>query len=241
MAPRHRRARWVDVGDHGFDLFTADLRCEPWKHAEPHGDLPVRRRPDLPSDLRAVRLARDRGRRELRRRGLARPRLPRLARAADRPCATRVHRQDRAVEGREEVDRGALPDVDADRRCSRHHRAQQLGTRHVPGRSPWGGYDLSHTAVDPDRKVEPRSSVVRPTSTWSHARRRRRGHRSRRLIGARRTPERRATRRSLRRNRDQPRSTHDARVPAPAGHQHRPQLQRPARHRPAPQSSSAPR
>jgi hypothetical protein len=28
------------------------------------------------------------------------------------------------------------------------------GTRHVPGRSPWGGYDLSHTAVDPDRIVE---------------------------------------------------------------------------------------
>lgn len=23
-----------------------------------------------------------------------------------------------------------------------------FGTRHVPGRSPWGGYDLSHTAVD---------------------------------------------------------------------------------------------
>jgi len=29
------------------------------------------------------------------------------------------------------------------------------GTRHVPGRSPWGGYDLSHTAVDPNHKVEP--------------------------------------------------------------------------------------
>lgn len=28
------------------------------------------------------------------------------------------------------------------------------GTRHVPSRSPWGGYDLSHTAVDPDRVVE---------------------------------------------------------------------------------------
>jgi hypothetical protein len=23
------------------------------------------------------------------------------------------------------------------------------GTRHVPGRSPWGGYDLAHTAIDP--------------------------------------------------------------------------------------------
>lgn len=31
-----------------------------------------------------------------------------------------------------------------------------LGTRHVPGRSPWGGYDISHPAVDPERKVETR-------------------------------------------------------------------------------------
>ena len=29
-----------------------------------------------------------------------------------------------------------------------------FGTRHVPGRSPWGGYDISHTAIDPDRIVE---------------------------------------------------------------------------------------
>lgn len=29
-----------------------------------------------------------------------------------------------------------------------------FGTRHVAGRSPWGGYDLFHTAVDPDRIVE---------------------------------------------------------------------------------------
>ena len=27
----------VAVGDHGFDLFTADLRCEPWTHGEAHG------------------------------------------------------------------------------------------------------------------------------------------------------------------------------------------------------------
>lgn len=29
------------------------------------------------------------------------------------------------------------------------------GTRHVPCRSPWGGYDLAHTAVDPQRRVTP--------------------------------------------------------------------------------------
>ena len=29
-----------------------------------------------------------------------------------------------------------------------------LAERHVPGRSPWGGYDISHTAIDPDRIVE---------------------------------------------------------------------------------------
>lgn len=28
------------------------------------------------------------------------------------------------------------------------------GPRNVPGRSPWGGYDLSHTALDPNRVVE---------------------------------------------------------------------------------------
>lgn len=26
----------VAIGEHGFDLFTADLRCEPWTHREPH-------------------------------------------------------------------------------------------------------------------------------------------------------------------------------------------------------------
>jgi len=31
-----------------------------------------------------------------------------------------------------------------------------MGTRHVPGRSPWGGYDISHTAVDASRAIEPR-------------------------------------------------------------------------------------
>lgn len=31
----------------------------------------------------------------------------------------------------------------------------RYGTRHVPGRSPWGGYDLSHTAIEPDRDLEP--------------------------------------------------------------------------------------
>ena len=36
-----------------------------------------------------------------------------------------------------------------------------FGTRHVPGRSPWGGYDLSHTAVDPDRVVEGAKPVRR--------------------------------------------------------------------------------
>ena len=30
-----------------------------------------------------------------------------------------------------------------------------MGTRHVPGCSPWGGYDISHTAVDASRAIEP--------------------------------------------------------------------------------------
>lgn len=28
-----------------------------------------------------------------------------------------------------------------------------LGTRHVPGRSPWGGYDLSQTALPPEQRL----------------------------------------------------------------------------------------
>lgn len=51
----------VAVGEHGFDLFTARpaLRAlDAWRGAR---WVPVRRRPDLPSDLRAGRLACDRG------------------------------------------------------------------------------------------------------------------------------------------------------------------------------------
>ena len=39
---------------------------------------------------------------------------------------------------------------------------RSFGTRHVPGRSPWGGYDISHTAVDLDRIVEG-TKPIRPT------------------------------------------------------------------------------
>ncbi|MBM7510238.1 hypothetical protein JOE61_004052 [Nocardioides salarius] len=46
-----------------------------------------------------------------------------------------------------------------------------FGTRHVPGRSPWGGYDISHTAVDPDRIVEGVKPLRRmPDFTLEHAR-----------------------------------------------------------------------
>lgn len=36
-----------------------------------------------------------------------------------------------------------------------------LGHRHVPGRSPWAGYDLSHTAVDPDRVIATATKVTK--------------------------------------------------------------------------------
>lgn len=38
-----------------------------------------------------------------------------------------------------------------------------FGTRHVPGRSPWGGYDISHTAIDPDRIVVEGAKPIRRT------------------------------------------------------------------------------
>lgn len=46
-----------------------------------------------------------------------------------------------------------------------------LGTRHVPGRSAWGGYDISQTAVDPDRIVEGAKPLRRtPDMPLEHAR-----------------------------------------------------------------------
>ena len=45
------------------------------------------------------------------------------------------------------------------------------GTRHVPGRYPWGGYDISHTAIDPDRIVEGAKPVrCTPDFPLEHAR-----------------------------------------------------------------------
>lgn len=75
------------LGDHTFELVTAGLRCEPWKHSKPHdgclcvGDLTYQ------AICEPCGLARHRRGRELGRRGLARPRTSRLERVADHPDA----------------------------------------------------------------------------------------------------------------------------------------------------------
>lgn len=111
------------LAEHGFVLFTADLRCEPWKHADAHegceclGDLmyqaicePCHWSGIADHENDAVEMWHDHA-------------LPRLARATDRAVAAADDGQGRLVEGRGEVDRRALPEVDAGARRSDHHRA----------------------------------------------------------------------------------------------------------------------
>lgn len=99
-------------------------------------------------------------------------------------------REDRPLEGREEVGRGPLPEVDAGRWCTGHHRAQQHG--HATCARPLALGWLRHL---PHRRR--RESGDRAAQTASYARGRTGAaaricdtdvHRSRRLIGSKRTP-----------------------------------------------------
>jgi Family of unknown function (DUF6349) len=146
----------VDVGEHGFDFFSADLRCEPWKHAEPHGDcLCV-------GELSYMAICEPHGWHVI---------------AGDEKSAVEGWHDDAFPGWRElPILPARLRDLEktgiskAARKWIKEHypksmqvvgapvitERSSMGTRHVPGRSPWGGYDISHTAVDPHRKVEPR-------------------------------------------------------------------------------------
>lgn len=137
-----------------FELFTADLRCEPWKRPEPRddcccvGDLtyqaicePCGWHGIAADENSAVEGSHDHALpcwREL-------PIVPARLRGIDKIGLSKAARK-----WIEEQYPAAMRIAGAPVITERGK-----GTRHVPGRSPWGGYDLSHTAADPQRKVAP--------------------------------------------------------------------------------------
>jgi hypothetical protein len=148
----------VAVGEHEFDLFTADLRCEPWTHREPHGgcqcvgDLIYQAicEPDgwhviAADENTAVEGWHDHafpGWREL-------PIVPARLRSIDQPGLSKAAKKWIAEHYPPSMQIVGAPVIT---------ERSDGGTRHVPGRSPWAGYDISHTAVEPDRRVSHRRS-----------------------------------------------------------------------------------
>lgn len=144
----------VDVGEHFFDFFSADLRCDPWRQDKPHhdcscvGDLsymaicePHDWHVIAGDENAAVEGWHDHafpGWRDL-------PIVPIRLRDTDKIGTSKATRQWIERHYPKTMQTVGAP-VITERR--------PYGTRHVPGRSPWGGYDISHTAVDPDRIVE---------------------------------------------------------------------------------------
>lgn len=143
----------IDVGEHGFDFFSADLRCDRWSHdgdgacecvgdlmylaiCEPHGWHAI-----ADSENGAVEGWHDHAFPGWR--GL--PIVPARLRDAEKIGTSKAAKKWIAEHYPKSMQVDGAP-VITERR--------PYGTRHVPGRSPWGGYDLSHTAVDPDRIVE---------------------------------------------------------------------------------------
>lgn len=142
------------VADHGFVLYTSDLRCEPWKHADKHesctcvGELTYQAICETcewngitDNENEAVEMWHDHalpGWRDL-------PIVPSRLRLMDKDKLSKPARQWISEHYPKSMQEPGAPIITE----RRPH-----GTRHVPGRSPWGGYDLSHTAVDPERIVE---------------------------------------------------------------------------------------
>ena len=144
----------TQVKHHGFALYTTDLRCEPWKHSDRHescvcvGDLmyqaicePCEWNVITDHENAAVELWHDHalpGWREL-------PIVPSRLRMMDNGRMSKATQKWVDEHYPKSMQVPGAPMI-TERR--------PFGTRHVPGRSPWGGYDISHTAVDPDRIVE---------------------------------------------------------------------------------------
>lgn len=147
----------VDVGEHGFDLFTVDLRCDPWKHPEPHadcacvGDLtymaicePHAWRVIASDENAAVEGWHDHafpGWRDL-------PVVPARLRNTDEIGLSKAARKWVELCYPASMQAVGAPVIT---------ERTGIGTRHVPGRSPWGGYDISNTAVEPSQAVIRRS------------------------------------------------------------------------------------
>lgn len=148
----------VAVGEHRFDLFTADLRCEPWTHCESHGgcqcvgDLtyqaicqPHRWHLIASEENSAVEAWHDHaftGWRDL-------PIVPARLRSVDQPGLSKAAKKWIAEHYPPSMQVVGAPVIT---------ERSNGGTRHVPGRSPWAGYDISHTAVEPDRRFSQRRS-----------------------------------------------------------------------------------
>lgn len=142
------------LAEHAFVLYTTDLRCEPWKYADKHdgctclGELmyqaicePCEWNGITDSENEAVEMWHDHalpGWREL-------PIVPSRLQMMDKDGLSKAAKTWIGEHYPKSMQVPGAPII-TERR--------PYGTRHVPGRSPWGGYDLSHTAVDPDRIVE---------------------------------------------------------------------------------------
>ena len=139
-----------NLGDHSFGLFTADLRCEPWKHSEPQGDClcvgdlvyqstcaPCGWHAIAPDENSAVEHWHDHalsGLRDL-------PVVPARLRKTDSIGLSKAARRWIEEHYPNSIQIAGAPIIT---------ERSGTGTRHVPGRSPWCGYDLSHTALERD-------------------------------------------------------------------------------------------
>jgi len=143
----------MDISEHSFDLFTVDLRCDPWKHPAPHGGCAC------VGDLTYMAICEPHGWHAI---------------ASDENSAVECW-HDHAFPGWRDLPilPARLRDSEkvglskaARKWADQHYPASMqvvgapviterngIGTRHVPGRSPWGGYDISSTAVGPRREL----------------------------------------------------------------------------------------
>jgi hypothetical protein len=158
----------VQVGEHGFDMFTADLRCNDDDHRHGNcsclGDLvyqsvcePCGWHAITDGENKAVEAWHDHaipGWREL-------PIVPSPIQMVDASMRPSKQAREWVEEHYPETMRFPGAPVITER--------PNLGHRHVPGRSPWNGYDLSHTAVDPDRVIVARTKATKRTAPGRNA------------------------------------------------------------------------
>ncbi|MFT4083943.1 MAG: DUF6349 family protein [Nocardioides sp.] len=155
----------VQVGDHGFDMFNADLRCLADSHR--HGNCecmgdhlyqsvcePCEWHTVVTGENEAVEAWHDHAIPDWR----DLPIVPVHIKVVDSSMRPTKQARDWIEEHYPEHMRFPGAPIITER--------PTMGHRHVPGRSPWAGYDLSHTAVDPDRVVP----AAKPTARARRAR-----------------------------------------------------------------------